>query len=227
MKIAVIGTHNTGKTTYIEDFLKKWTMYKKPEKTYRDLIKDKNLPHSKESNEETQTMILNALVDQAIHYSKTDNVILDRCVLDVLAYSTWLCLNDKVSEKFLDQQRIIVRETLKMYDILFFIPLTKASKIEIVDDGTRDTDPVFREEIDNIFKVFQESYHRGDGRIFPKDDTPPVIEIFGNPMERIKLTEFYLKDDGECYGENESLLNTVIPATEHDVKTIESRMLKG
>jgi GTPase SAR1 family protein len=227
MKIAVIGTQNTGKTTYIDDFLKKWTMYKKPETSYRDLIKEKNLPHSKDGTEETQTLILNALVDQAIEFSKKDNVILDRSVLDVLAYSTWLCLNEKVSEKFLDQQRIIVRETLKMYDVLFFIPLTKTSKINIVDNGTRNVDPIYREEIDNIFKVFQESYHRGDGRIFPKDDTPPVIEIFGNEKERIKLTEFYIKEDGTAYGEDENLLNTVIPATPDDVKTIESRMLKG
>jgi hypothetical protein len=114
-----------------------------------------------------------------------------------------------------------------MYDILFFIPLTKVSNVEIVDNGSRNIDPVYREEIDNIFKVFQESYHRGDGRIFPKDDTPAIIEIFGNPQERIKLTEFYLKEDGKIYGEDESLLSTVIPATQDDVKTIESRMLKG
>jgi hypothetical protein len=227
MKIAVIGTQNIGKSTYINDFLKKWPMYKTPQSSYRDLIKKQNLPHSKDGTEESQTLILNNLVDQIINSSKEDFVIFDRCVVDVLAYSTWLCINGKVSEKFVDQQRIIVRETLRLYDILFFIPLTKVSKIEIVDDGTRNADPVYREEIDNIFKAFQEAYHRGDGRIFPKDDTPPVIEIFGSPEERIKLTEFYINSDGKQYGEEESLLNTVIPANENDLKTIESNMLKG
>lgn len=227
MKIAVVGTQNTGKTTYINDFLKKWNMYSKPENSYRDLIKDKNLPHSKNGTEESQTAILNSIVDQTISYSKKDNVIFDRCVLDVLAYSTWLCLNEKVSEKFLDQQRIIVRETLKLYDILFFIPLTKASNVEIIDNGSREIDPIYREEIDNIFKVFGESYNKGDGRVFPKDDTPAFIEIFGNPVERIKLTEFYIKEDGKAYGEGESLLDNVIPASENDLKTIESNMLKG
>jgi GTPase SAR1 family protein len=227
MKIAVIGTQNVGKTTYINDFIKKWPMYKTPDSSYRDLIKKENIPHSKNGTEHSQNLILNNLVDQAIAFSKSDNVIFDRCVLDVLAYSSWLCLNERVSEKFLDQQRILVRETLKLYDVLFFIPLTKASNIDIVNDGTREIDPIYREEIDNIFKVFGESYNRGDGRIFPKDDTPAFIEIFGNPTERIKLTEFYIKDDGKAYGEGESLLDTIIPATEVDVKTIESNMLKG
>jgi GTPase SAR1 family protein len=224
MKIAVIGTQNTGKSTYINDFLKKWTMYKTPDNSYRDLIKEKNLPHSKQGTEESQKLIMDCLIDQTIDCSKHDNVILDRCVLDVLAYSTWLCLNDRVSEKFLDQQRILVRETLKMYDVLFFIPLTKAVKIEIEDNGTRNIDPTYREEIDNIFKVFQESYHRGDGRIFPRDDTPAVIEIFGNPEERIKLTEFYINDDGKGYGEGDNLLNQVIGASEQDLKDIEKNM---
>lgn len=227
MKIAVIGTQNIGKSTYINDFLKKWPMYEIPQTSYRDLIKKHNLPHSKDGTEEAQTMILNSLIDQVINSSKKENVIFDRCVLDVLAYSTWLCINGKVTEKFVDQQRIIIRETLKLYDILFFIPLTKVAKVEIVDDGVRSTDPLYREEIDNIFKVFQESYHRGDGRIFPKDDTPPVIEIFGSPEERIKLTEFYINVDGKQYGEQESLLNTIVPASENDLKTIESNMLKG
>jgi predicted ATPase len=224
MKIAVIGTQNTGKSTYVKDFLKKWPMYTTPSTSYRDILKEKNLPHSQNSNEETQKIILDFLIDQATASSKDDNVILDRCVLDCLAYSTWLCLNDKVSEKFLDQQRIIVRETLKLYDVILFIPLTKAAPIEIENDGFRNIDPIFREEIDNIFKVFQESYHKGDGRVFPKDDTPAVIEIFGSPEERIKLTEFYITEEGKAYGEDDSLLNNVIAATQEDVKNIEKDM---
>jgi len=227
MKIAVVGSQCTGKTTYINDFLKKWSMYKTPEDTYRKLIKEKKLSHSKNGNEESQTAILNCLVDQAIENSKSENVIFDRCVLDVLAYSTWLCLNEKMSEKALDQQRIIVRETLKLYDIIFFIPLTKVSEIKIEDNDNREVDPVYREEIDTIFKVFQDSYNRGDGRVFPKEDTPAVIEIFGSPQERIKLTEFYITEEGKAFGEGESLLSNVISASVDDLKNIESDTFKG
>jgi predicted ATPase len=227
MRIAIIGTQNTGKTTFVNDFIKKWPMYKTLDKSYRDILKEKKLPHSKNATEETQKVILDFLIDQVTESSKDDNIILDHSVLDCLAYSTWLCLNEKVSEKFLDQQRIIVRETLKLYDVLFFIPLTKAAPIKIQNDGFRETDPIFREEIDNIFKVFQESYHNGDGRVFPKDDTPAVIEIFGSPEERIKLTEFYITEDGKAYGEDQSLLDTVISATQNDLNNIEADMFKG
>jgi hypothetical protein len=209
MKIAVVGTQCVGKSTYIQDFLAKWPMYKTPEKTYRDLVKEKGISINKLGTEESQQLILNFLVDQSMEYSKSDHVIFDRCVLDNLAYSSWLHLNGKVSEKFLDSSRILVRETLKMYDILFFLPLTKTSPVEIVEDGIRDTDPVYREEIDNIFKVFNQSYLQGDGRLFPKGDSAAFIEIFGNREQRIALTSMYINENGNQFGEEQSLLSDI------------------
>ena len=224
MKIAIIGTQCVGKSTYIKDFLKKWLMYKTPEKSYREMLKEKNLPHSTNATEESQIAILNFLIDQVTEYSKEENVILDRSVLDCLAYSSWLNLKGRLSDKLLDQQRILVRESLRLYDILFFLPITKVSPVDIKDDGFRDVDPIFREEIDFIFKAFQETYHKGDGRIFPKDDSPAVIEIYGNPEERIAMTKFYITEDGKGYGEDQSLLNEILPASEQTLKDIQKDM---
>jgi hypothetical protein len=210
MKIAVVGTQCIGKSTYIKDFLNKWSMYKTPEKSYRDLIKEKNIPINKIGTEESQQLILDFLIDQATQYSKEENVIFDRCILDNLAYSSWLHLNDKVSEKFLDTSRIIVRESLKLFDIIFFLPITKTSPVKIVEDGIRDTDPVYREEIDNIFKAFYQSYLQADGRVFPTSDSPAFIEIFGSQEQRIALTGLYITDIGNAYGDKESLLSDII-----------------
>lgn len=213
MKIATIGTHSTGKSTYVQDFLKNWSMYETPKESYRDLIKDNKITHSKEGTEESQKQILNYLVDQAIESSKKDFVILDRCIVDNLAYSSWLNLQGKVSDKFVDETRIICRETLKMFDIVFFFPLTKVAEVPLENNELRDTDPVYREEIDNIFKVFQQSYMRGDGRIFPTSDSPALIEIFGNREERIKMTELYIEKNGKPFGDDKSLISDIVPVT--------------
>jgi deoxyadenosine/deoxycytidine kinase len=210
MKIAVCGTSCTGKSTYIQDFLKTWSTYNSPEKSYRDLIKEKNLPHSSQGTEDSQRTILNNLVDQAIEFSKKDNIILDRCVLDNMVYTSWLFLKEKVSEKFLEETRIIVRETLKLYDIIFFVPLTRVSPINLEESETRETDQNYREEIDNIFKSFMASYHKGDGKVFPSEDCPAMIEIFGSQEERIKLTQLYLTETGQPYGEDQSLLTGIV-----------------
>jgi GTPase SAR1 family protein len=213
MKIATVGTHSTGKTTYIEDFLKNWSMYETDKNSYRDLIKTNKIKHSKEGTEDSQREILNFLVDQTIESSKKDFVILDRCVLDNLAYSSWLNLNEKVSDKFLEETRIIVKETLKMFDVIFFFPLTKVAEVPLEDNELRDIDPIYREEIDTIFKAFQQSYLRGDGRVFPNDDCPALIEIFGSREQRIKMTELYITKDGKPFGDDQSLISDIIPAT--------------
>lgn len=209
MKIAISGTACTGKTTYIKDFLKKWPMYKTPDSTYREILKEKNLPHSSSGTEESQKIILNYLIDQAIEFSKKDHVILDRCVLDNFVYTSWLFLNGKVSEKFLEESRTMTRETLKLYDIIFFVPLTKVAPVKLVEDSLRDSDPVYREEIDNIFKAYMSSYLKSDGKVFPSEDCPAVIEIFGNPQERIKLTELYITEEGNPFGEDQSLISDI------------------
>jgi hypothetical protein len=207
MKIAVCGTSCIGKSTYIKDFLKQWTMFETPNTSYRDILKEKSLPHSGSGTEESQKIILDYLVEQAIQSSKKDFTILDRCVLDNFVYTSWLFLNGKISEKFLEESRILTRETLKLYDVLFFIPLTKVAPVKIVEDELRDTDPQYRQEIDNIFKVYIESYRKSEGKIFPSEDCPAVIEIFGNPKERIKMTELYITNEGKPYGEDQSLLS--------------------
>jgi len=217
MKICVTGTACQGKSTYISDFLKNWPMYKTTEKSYRDIIKEKNLNINENGDEESQKIILDVLVDQAISFTKDENVILDRCVLDNLAYTVWLNLNGKVSDEFVDQTRTIVHETLRMYDVLLFFPITKQSPIKIVDDGLRSVDPQYREEIDAIFKIFQQSYLDGDGKIFPKNDCPAFIEMFGTPEQRIKLTELYINKDGSPYGDEDSLMSDIYMPPEKEI----------
>lgn len=209
MKIAVIGTQCIGKTTFINDFLKKWPMFKTPDKKYRDILKEKNLPHSENTNEETQKIIMDFLIDQVTACDKEDNVILDRSVLDCFAYTCWLNLKGKASDDFVDSQRILVREAIRLYSVLLYLPLTKFSPVNLEDDGFRSVNEVFREEVDNIFKVFEQAYYKGDTRMFPPGDSPAIIEIYGSPEERIKMTELYINEKGTFYGEEESLIKEI------------------
>jgi hypothetical protein len=212
MKIAVTGTQCIGKTTYIKDFIKKWPMYSSPKSNYRDLIKEKKINCNEIGDEKSQQIILDSLVDQIIQNSNEKNIIFDRCVLDNLAYTAWLNEEGRVSDEFFEKTRLIVKETLKLYDIIFFFPLTKFSNIKLEDNGTRSIDKVYREEIDLLFKVFQISYNKADGRVFPTEDTPALIEIYGNPEERIIMTEMYLQGDGSPFGDENSLLSDIAQA---------------
>ena len=89
MRLAISGTAHSGKTTLLKSFLHTWRNYESPSTSYRDILKEKELDHSKGTTPETQTVILDHLVDTVQGYKVEDNVIYDRCPLDALVYTLW------------------------------------------------------------------------------------------------------------------------------------------
>jgi len=208
MRIAISGTACQGKSTLIKDFLKEWNMYTTPAKTYRDYLTENNLPHSKETTKDTQWDILNFMVDTLQQYSKGDKVIFDRCPLDNMVYSLWAHEKDNsdLDSDFIKKCIPVVRESLRFLDVIFFIPITKAAPIKIVEDDLRDTDEEFITEIDNIFKGIERQYLEGQkaSPFLPNEECPAIVEVFGNREQRLHMMRQYIDAEGDLLGENSS-----------------------
>ncbi len=209
MRIAFSGTANTGKTTLIKNFLAVWPSYGTPTKTYRDVIKEKNLSHSSGTTPETQWEILNFMIDELQKTNKHSKIVFDRCPLDNLAYTLWA--HDKGIEgfdkKFVDKTITLVKESLRHLDIIFLLKYDESIKIE--DDGLRDANKGYIVEVDNIFTALLAQYMQNyDADIFfPKDDSPGIIELPTNPQRRIDIIAEYLDPSGELFGDEHSLFN--------------------
>ena len=111
MRIAFSGTGNSGKTTLVKSFLYTWKNYTTPEKTYREILEEDNLPHSSKTTTKTQEKILNFMIDQVQSAEKDSNIIFDRCPLDNIAYSMW-CNEKKVkgfSNSYVSEQIELMR----------------------------------------------------------------------------------------------------------------------
>jgi len=82
--------------------------------------------------------------------------------------------------------------------------------IPIVADDQREIDPVFRQEIDHLFKAMVMDYRKQKGRIFfPSEDCAPIIDIPVGPIAaRLEMINLYINPEGECFGEEDSLLTT-------------------
>ncbi len=212
MRIAVSGAQNLGKSTFIEDFIKEYSMYTTPKKSYRDLVKKKKIQINKEGNANSQFAILNYHIDEIQKYSREDNVILDRCVLDPLVYSLWLFEKEKgIKDNDIEKMLVLTKTTLPLYDLIFLVPLSKTNPIQMVKDNLRDTDEVFREEINNIFMAAQQSYFKHGNVIFPLEDCPAVIEMMGSRQERVALAKLYVDPTtGKAFGEESSLIAEVL-----------------
>jgi predicted ATPase len=206
MRIAFIGTQCNGKSTLIEKFLEKWPMYTVPKRSYRDILDSKKLKLNQQGNEESQKAILNALIDQAqeVSASEDKNVVFDRCVIDNIAYSLWLNAKDRVSDSFIIDSKLLMFQSLKYYDIIFYLPLRQEIKLE--KRKHRDIDPVYREEVDNIFRALVTSYEKNTGVFFPLEDCPAVITLDGPPDMRLQQIQLYLKNDGSIFTEADGSL---------------------
>ncbi len=205
MRIAISGTACQGKSTLIKDFLREWDMYTTPSKTYRDYITENNLPHSKETTKDAQWDILNHMVDSLQEYSKGDKVIFDRCPLDNMVYSLWAyekSIND-IDDDFIKKCIPVVRESLRFLDAIFFIPITKAAPVAIEEDEMRETDKLYIQEVDNIFKGVERQYLEGQksSPFLPNEECPAIVEIFGNREQRLHLIRQYIDAEGDLMGE--------------------------
>ena len=208
MRIAISGTACQGKTTLIKDFLREWDMYSTPAKTYRDYLSENNLTHSKETTKDTQWDILNFMVDTLQQYSKGDKVIFDRCPLDNMVYSLWAyekSIND-IDDEFIKKCIPVVRESLRFLDVIFFVPITKAAPVAIEEDEMRETDKLYIEEVDNIFKGIERQYLQGQkaSPFLPNEECPAIVDVFGNREQRLHLIRQYIDAEGDLMGENES-----------------------
>lgn len=194
MRIAVSGTSCQGKTTLINDFLKTYTSYKQPETSYRDILDE---CHSKDTTIEQQFKILDFMSEQLMNYHSGQNIIFDRCPLDNIVYSLWSHDKNKdgFDREFIDKCVPLVRESMKFIDIIFFIPITSVAPVDIVSGTQRETDDKYIKEIDNIYKAMYQQWLQPTSSFFPKDDKPAIIEIFGNPRERLHMIQLYIDPD--------------------------------
>jgi hypothetical protein len=210
MRIAISGSACQGKSTLINDIIKKWPMYKRSEESYRKVIREENIPLNEEVTEEGQWRILNCLIDDIQKTSKDDYILFDRCPLDNLVHSLWANGKDstKVSDEFIKKCIPLVQETMHAIDIIFFTPITRFSPIPVEARETRNINEEFIKEIDNLFKAIERGYTKtGASPFFPTEDRPPIIEIFGSQEERIAMAELYINSTGDAVVEETSVLD--------------------
>lgn len=206
MRIAFSGAACTGKTTTLNAFLQKWPQYKIPQPSYRSLITENN--HSKKTTKKLQLDILTFMIEQQEKYTAHDKVVYDRCPIDNLVYTMWAYDKDKkgFTDKTVQESISLVTKGMRTLDIIFYMTRDDMGAIE--DNNKRETDPDYIQETDNIFRAIAKQYTEGKCAFFPPNDSPALIELKGTVEERISDIAMYVTEDGNMYGEEQSLINT-------------------
>lgn len=181
MRIAVIGPQNTGKSTFVSDFLEAFTHYVTPDKSYREHVSEIGLPINQGTNEESQGAILDFLYDQIVNHDGR-NIIFDRCVVDNYAYTYAAYVQGKVTKAFVLHTKRRMYEHLRHLDALFFIPT--AAGVKLVESKQRDIDTNF---IDLINRTFMESLFDISQRTHI-----PIFVITGDREDRIRQVKNHI-----------------------------------
>ena len=136
------------------------------------------------------------ILNPAFHINKINSYLEKSLLIIKEETDKWL------DKEFIDKCIPLVRESLKFLDIIFFLPITKAAPVSIIENGTRETDSIYVNEIDSLFKSLNIQYKHNLGKtpFFPAEDCPGIIEILGSPFERVQMIKWYLNKDGELVG---------------------------
>jgi nicotinamide riboside kinase len=148
MRIAVIGPQNTGKSTFIEDFLKDFPHYKTPQKTYRDVIEEKGLDVNQLSGLESQKEIRDFMFAQ-MRGNDEYNIVFDRCMIDNYVYTYVQYEKGQIEKWFVDETEAMLLASLMEVDVYLFIPT--AVSVPLVDDGTRDVTTAYIDTVNHHF----------------------------------------------------------------------------
>lgn len=150
MLISFSGAQSTGKSTLLgvcQEAMPGWDFV--PEVT-RLVKREYDLPINEDGNDLTQMMIMGEHLRNA--YTKREkHVILDRCSLDGLVYTHWLCDNRKVSMGTYSHARYVFDNTVEKYDLIIY---TSPEDVPVVDDGERSINVKFRDEIIELFEQY-------------------------------------------------------------------------
>lgn len=183
MRIAVSGTHFMGKSTLIEDFIKKHADYKYEIEPFYKLAEEKLVDLSLEPSLDSLLEQLDYSVEQLNINANEQNIIFDRCPIDFIAYA--MCQEtidinqSEVAERFSE-----VKEALNNLDLIVFLPITKENFIEYTEEN-----PAYRKAADKCFKkIYRDEIYD----IFPRFNHPKIIELWGDRSTRIKKLESYL-----------------------------------
>jgi GTPase SAR1 family protein len=168
MKIGLCGTMSVGKTTLVNE-LKKLGQFKDYEfATERsEYLMNLGIPLNTDSTLNGQTIFLAERVAELMK----ENVITDRTVLDVIAFTNLAkSIDFKDKEYFEDYARVFVGQ----YDYIFYIS-PEGTVME--DNGVRETDLEYRDLIDQaIIRAMNTYGHRCKNVHMLKGSTVDRIE---------------------------------------------------
>ncbi len=173
MRIAVLGAHNTGKTTLISELIDSLPTFSTVDEPYY-LLEDEGHAFADMPCLEDFELQLERSIE-SIEESEGDSLF-DRCPYDILAY----LITHSESEGFdVNLWLPKVRDAMQQIDLVIFVPIEDPDRMTASDHGRLRR--CVNEELQDI--VLEDRWSFG----------VPAIDVAGSPGERVRQVLAYLR----------------------------------
>ena len=171
MKVAISGAHSQGKSTLVSDLIRteEFRKFKILNNITRG-IKDLGIPINEGGSNWSQSLVMAKHIE---HYFTKGNCLLDRCLVDGIAYTQALYKLEMVDDWMRNYAMDVTDKLLRQgsgYDIVFYVK----PELPLANDGVRTTEKEFFDLV--VLKFEQALYDY---------NVKPVI-LSGSREQRVK-----------------------------------------
>lgn len=171
MRIAICGSHATGKSTLLHELTRKRPEFTPIEEPYYRLLDAGHVFGHPPSIEDFEQLFDDAIA--TFDVSHAHSIAFDRSPADYLAYLTALQPDTTLAERV-----TLTRDALSTLDLLVFVPIEKRDVIETIEM------PKLRRRVDAL--LLEMLVEQTWGFVVP------VLEVSGTPYERAQMVTDYL-----------------------------------
>ena len=169
-RVALVGASSTGKTTVYELLKNKLPKFEFINESTRT-VGSYGFPINEAGTSETQLAISSFHLEALL---RPGNMILDRCYMDLIVYSTFM---DKISNQAHDFIEDTWNRVKNEYTHYIYFPI----EFKSVDDGVRSVNEEWREKVDKEFQLLLD----GVGK--------PYLTVTGSPLQRVEQILEFIK----------------------------------
>jgi len=172
-KIALIGTHGTGKTTLAHELVAALKKKDINAEFLGEIARTCPLPINEDTSKEAQEWIIYTQYAKELeHINRCSVLVCDRSVLDSYAYYMNKCGENKLLEDF-------VKEKIADYSFLFRVPINPSY---LKEDGIRSVNQSFQKDIDEKVKYILDKL---SVNYYTESNADKIMEILINDRRTI------------------------------------------
>ena len=178
MRIAVSGTHFSGKSTLVEALSEALPQYTTIDEPYH-LLQEEGYEFAELPSIEDFELQLERSIESLDE--KAPNIIFDRCPADILGY---LLSHTDVEAFDLEEWLPRVQTAIRKLDLLVFLPIEEPDRIVLPSSE----DAAYRQRVDEKLKemILENSF----------DLEVDVLEVTGSPKTRVEMVLAHIHSEG-------------------------------